>query len=308
MEEATEKRAAKRQQQETAEVNPLRKEKVIVKFVPHKGGPWGDDPKHALYGGMAEDVTMDFVVPMNAATGAFVDVLGKEERGFIEEALGLEPNAMNPHTPKADNFWTNYSVKVAKRGTVLDLSDPEDYVRYKILLANGDVIAPNLREMEDRPKSTYRFVLVSADDETRSANSKMDATMESYREFGKVENDVDKLRVLVEILDSRPYAEGTKSDFLKARVNALIQEDAKAFLKAIKDPMLNTKVVLRRATELGKVIRRNDLFYLADGNVPMCEAGEDSTLSVAARWLNRPSHQDVKALLEAEVDKARTRR
>lgn len=308
MEEATDSkrraRAAGGDAAQAAPVNPLRKERVTVRFVPQHGGPWGDDPKHALYGGMSEDATVGLVVPVRSDTGTLVDVLGKEGRAFMEEALGLEPNALNPFA-KRGNFWADYTVRLDKHGTTLDLSDPEDYIKYAVLKANDDVVAPSLKELEDRPKATYRFVLVESGEDTAAENSRMDATMESYREFGRIESDADTMRVLVELLDSRPYAEGTKADFLKARVNALIQADAKAFLKAAKDPMLHTKVVLRRATELGKVVRRNDLYYLAPGNEPMCDAGEDSTLSVAAKWLNKPSHQDVKALLEAEVDKAR---
>lgn len=291
---------------EAAPVSPLRNERISVRFVPHKGGPWGDDPKHALSGGMADNAMVGLTVPVNNKTGAYCDVLTKDEREYLEEALGLDPNRLSPFN-KEDNYWENYTVTVGKRGTTLDLSNPEDYIRYKVLLANGDIIAKSLQEVRDRPKNTYRFVLVKASDETSMENSRMDSTMESYKEFGRIDGDVDTMRVLVELLDARPYAANTGADFLRARINTLIQADASKFLKAVKDPMLHTKVVLRRASELGKVSRRNDLYYTSDGR-PMCDTGEDSTLPVAARWLNKPANCDVKALLEAEVDKARTER
>lgn len=291
---------------EAAPVSPLRKERINVRFVPHKGGPWGDDPKHALSGGMSENATVGLTVPVSQTTGAYYEVLTKDERGYLEEALGLEPNRLSPFN-KDDNYWENYTVLIGKRGITLDLSDPEDYIRYKVLLANEDIIAKSLQDVRDRPKNTYRFVLVRADDETNMENSRMDATMESYKEFGRIDGDIDTMRVLVELLDARPYAEKTGADFLRARINTLIQSDASKFLKAVKDPMLHTKVVLRRASELGKVQRRNDLYYTSDGR-PMCDTGEDSTMPVAARWLNKPANCDIKALLEAEVDKARSDR
>jgi len=72
--------------------------------------------------------------------------------------------------------------------------------------------------------------------------------------------------------------------------------------------MLHTKVLIRRSVEVGKLSRRNDLYYITSDGTPLCGNGENSTLSVAARWLNEPSHQDVKALLEAAVDDARGNR
>ena len=69
--------------------------------------------------------------------------------------------------------------------------------------------------------------------------------------------------------------------------------------------MLPTKVIIRRATELGKIVKRGDYLYLASDGSPLCEANENPTLAVAARYLNSPAHQDVKFLLESEEDKNR---
>ena len=113
------------------------------------------------------------------------------------------------------------------------------------------------------------------------------------------------MRVLVELLDSRPYSPNEKAEFFRARINTLIQKDAKTFLSAVTDPLLHTKVILRRATELGKIAKRGDYYYLSSDGSPLCETGENPTLSIAARFINSPAHQDIKFLLESEVDKNR---
>ena len=69
--------------------------------------------------------------------------------------------------------------------------------------------------------------------------------------------------------------------------------------------MLHTKVIIRRSQELGKITKRGDYYYLASDGSPLCENGENPTLSVAARYLNLPAHQDIKFILESEVDKNR---
>lgn len=284
-------------------INPLRAGKVTVRFVPHKGGPAGDNPNHALSGGMAEGSTVKYCVPI-LSSGTYKNVLTNSEKDFLEKILDLDPNALSVYR-KIDNYWDNYYVTVGKDGITLDLSNPEDYIKYKVLLANSDEIAPSLENLQDRPKQTYRFVMVEEGDEARLENDKMDATMASYAEFKKISSDNDTMRILVELIDLRPYAQNTKSDFLRSRINQLIQADPKGFLKNITDPYLHSKVLIRRATELGALFVRNDCYHLKADGTSLSDLGQDATLSVASRWLNMPSHQDIKAILEATVDKAR---
>ena len=40
-------------------------------------------------------------------------------------------------------------------------------------------------------------------------------------------------------------------------------------------------------------------------NSPLCDMGEDPTLSIAAKYINLPSHQDIKFILESELGKNR---
>ena len=283
--------------------NPLRNEKVYVRFVPKPDSlPKG----HVLSGMKADGAYVQLCVPILRSTGAYKNVLTNDEKEYLEEALGLDYNALSVHK-KENNYWDNYKVLIpnAKEGIHLDLSDPEDYIKYKVLLANSDVVAPSVKERIERYKTTYQFEIVRDSEETSLENAKMDATMASYKEFGKIENDVDTMRVLVELLDARPYAANTKSDFLRSRINMLIQKDPRYFLKAITDPLLHTKVIIRRAQELGKISKRGDYYYLASDGSPLCDSGENPTLDIAAQYLNLPAHQDVKFILESEVDKNR---
>lgn len=290
---------------EEVKVNPLRNERVFVRFVPHEGLHGSTSKGHVMYGGRADGAVDKLCVPMLRSTGAYKNVLTNDEKDFLEEALGLDYNALSVYK-KEDNYWDNYYVRIdTKNGLHLDLSDPEDYIRYKVLLANTELVAPSVQERLDRPKATYLYEIVRESEETKIENAKMDATMASYKEFGKIEDDLDTMRVLCELLDSRPYGINSGKEFFRSRINTLIQADPKTFLSSITDPMLPTKVIIRRATELGKIVKRGDYLYLASDGSPLCEANENPTLAVAARYLNSPAHQDVKFLLESEVDKNR---
>lgn len=284
-----------------APISPLRNEKIFVRFVPHDIG-MSLKKDHPCYGGMADGAVTTLVVPM-LRSGNYKNILTNDEKDFLEDVLGLESNALSVYKTQ-NNYWDNYKIEIGKEGLHLDLSSPEDYIRYKVILANPDIVAPSMQERIDRPKLTYRFELVNETEETSIENAKMDATMACYKEFGKIDNDLDTMRVLVELLDSHPYDRGNKAEFFRSRINSLIQANPKVFLSQITDPYLHTKVVIRRSVELGKIVKRNDYYYLKDGT-PLCESNENSTLSVAAKYLNMPAHQDVLFMLESEVDKNR---
>ena len=284
-------------------VNPLVNEEVFVRFVPQPTAFGITDKSHVGYGGLFDGNSITVCVPV-LSNGNFKNILTNDEKDFLEEELGLDSNALSVYKTE-NNYWKNYTITIGKEGLKLNLSDPNDYIRYKVLLANKNIVAPSVQERMDRPKATYRFELVRSGEEANMESMRMDSTMESYKEFGKIENDIDTLRVLVELLDGRPYSSTESPVFFKSRVNQLIQKDAKRFLQYAKDPLLHTKMIIRRSVELGKVSMKNDYYYLASSGAPLCEQNEKSTLSVAARFLNQPANQDIKYILESEVEKAR---
>ena len=287
-----------------ATVNCLRNERVIIRHIPKESG-MVTNPKHILFGGMAENAVRTFVVP-RLSSGMFVNILTDSEKAFLEEVMGLEYNALSIYK-KVDNFWDDSNengisrVRLTKQDNYLNLADPEDYIRYKILLANKDYIAPSLQALQDSPKATYQFVIISEGDETKSAKDNMSATMKCYKEFGKIENDINTLRVIVETIDGRPTAPTVKLEFLQGRINTLIQADSKIFLRVITDPMLSTKVLIKRAIEAGLISNRGNYLYLKSDNTPLCEVNEEPTLNIAAKFLNAPKNQEIKFALEAKL-------
>lgn len=285
-------------------INCLRNERIIVRHI-NKPSNLVSNPKHVLYGGLAENASRTYTVP-RLSSGGFVNVLTNDEKAFLEEELQLEYNALSVHK-KTDNFWDDSNdkgisrVRLLKQDTILDLSNPEDYIRYKILLANKDFIAPSLQLLQDAPKASYEYVLISEGDETKAAQKNMSATMMCYKEFGKIENDIDTLRVIVETIDGRPTAQNVKLEFLQTKVNELIQGDSKLFLKIITDPLLSTKVLIKKSIEAGLISRRGNFLYLRSDNSPLCETNEEPVLNVAAKYLNNPKHQELKFSLEAKL-------
>lgn len=280
-------------------VSCLKNEKVVVKHIPRENSMVGNNPKHVLYGGMSEDSTRTYVVPQ-LRNGQLVDVLTKDEKDFLEEYLGLEDNALSVYNIE-NNFWKKQKVILRKDGNILDLSNPTDYIKYKILLHNSNVIAPNLESLQTNPKATYEYVMIREEEENKVNRRRIDATKEAYKEYGKIEDDRDILRVVIETLTAAPVAATMTLDSMVSKVDELIQHDAKMFLKVVKDPYLSTKVLIRNAIEAGVIVNRAGQLYLRDGGTPLCEKGE-ATLSVASAYLNEPKNQELRFTIEAKVN------
>lgn len=279
-------------------INCLRNERVIVRYVPKESGIV-TNPKHILYGGMAENAVKYFTVPQ-LESGKLVNILTDDEKEFLEDIMGLEFNALSIYK-KENNYWSNKQVRLLKQDNILDLSDPEQYIKYKILLANKDEIAPSLQALQDMPKATYKYVIIKEGEETSNARQEMSATMQAYMEYGKYEKDADTLRTIIETIDGRPLALNTKIEFLQTKINKLIQADAKLFLKVITDPLLSTKVLIKRAVEGGLIANRGGFFYLREDNSPLCRNKEDPTFNIAAKFLASPKNQPLKFSLEAKL-------
>ena len=281
--------------------NCLRNERILVRFVPKEDSNI-TNPKHILYGGMAEGAVKYYTVPIIASTGTLKNVLTNDEKAFLESYMGLEYNALSVHN-KVNNFWANYTVRLTKRDNYLDLSDPNDYIKYKVLKANTDYIADSLQTLNNYPKATYQFVMIKEGEAEKREEEKMSVTMKCYKEYGKIEDDNDTLRCIIELIDNKPIAKNTKSEFLKSRINSLIQADPKLFYAIITDEYLSNKVLIKMATEEGIIKRRNNLYYFED--TPLCPDGTESTLSVASEYIGLGKNQDLKLRIEALLQKAK---
>ena len=283
-------------------VSCLRNERVIVKHIPRENSMVGNNPKHVLYGGMAEEATRTYVVPM-LRNGQLVDVLTKSEKEFLEDYLGLEDNALSVFKVE-NNFWKKQKVVLRKDDNFLDLSNPQDYIKYKILLHNEDLIAPNLDAVQNHPKATYEYVMIREEEESKANRRRVDANKEAYKEFGKIEDNADVMRVVIETITARPVAASSNIDTLANKVDELIQNDARLFLRVVQDPYLNTKVLIRNAIEAGVITNRGGQLYLREDGSPLCSKGEP-TMSVAAAYLNEAKNQELRFTIEAKVNQYR---
>lgn len=64
------------------------------------------------------------------------------------------------------------------------------------------------------PKPSYQFVIISEGEDVKADKVKMNTVMRCIKEYGKVENDADTLRTIIEAVDGRPTAHTSSIEFL----------------------------------------------------------------------------------------------
>ena len=287
----------------------LRNEKVIVRKLPKRTN-LVKDSNHIMGDGMHENAFRSYCVPKLEKSKTFVNVLTDEEKDFLEYIMGFEKNALSIYKPAEKNFWSNKNpdgisnVVLHKHDNIFDMSKPQDYIAVKILLANKDKICPSMEEWAARPKETYEFVIIREGQETQMSKSNTDVTIQAVMKLGKISNNKDVLKLVVETMMGKKYSDNTTLEWLQSQALDLIKntpKNARMFLSIIEDDSLDNQVLIRQCIAKGIIADRGGFLYIKDGNTPMCGDGEDPTMKIAAKWLGKPVNQERLFMLQAKV-------
>jgi hypothetical protein len=274
----------------------LPNEKVIVKFIPRKKGMAANVPEdHIIAGGMIGEAIRKYKAPLQA-NGAIANVLTNEEKEYLENETGLKLSVYG-------QFWEDYSVTLMKDETnnKLDLSNPMDYLSYKLLLALKNDIAPEWSKRHD--KLTYDFVITKGGEESKDRKRQYDSKKEAFKQYGKIEDNKDMLVGVLKLLTNKPISKDSTLDWVQEQVEARIDTMPTAFLDVISDPSFNTKVLINKGIEYGVIVKNGNKYATVDG-LELAEADELPTFDNAVRYLDNPKHQDVRSLVEAKINNA----
>ena len=122
--------------------------------------------------------------------------------------------------------------------------------------------------------------------------------------LGKIADDKDILKLVVETMMGKKYADSTSIEWLQTQALDLIKntpKNARMFLNIMDDDSLDNKVLIRKCISKGIVADRGGFLYIKEGNVPMCGDGEEPTINMAARWLSKPANQERLFSLQAKL-------
>lgn len=264
---------------------------VTVKYINRKKGMAsnvGDD--HVISGGMLSGSVKRFQVPL-LRNGSLKNVLTNEEKEFLESRTGLNLSIYG-------EFWSNHFVALFKDDNRLDLSDPMDYLSYKILMSLKDDIAPTWSERN--VKQTYQFVVTSSDEELTEKKQGLDNKKEAFKLYGKIEDDKEKLIGILKLLTNKPISKDATLKWLQSQVEEFLDKKPESFVAMLKDSKLETKLLVQSAEDKGVIVKSGNKYATSDG-LDLCENGQIPTFENAIAYLDNPKHQEVRSLIEAKL-------
>jgi len=270
---------------------PVRK----VKIVPLKRKR-GLLPKEHEASFLFKESYFEICVPIDQ-TGRMKDPLTPEERDFFESpSSGMDFSDNSLSVTRDNNYYTTKRAKIRLKNeiTYLDLSRPDDYMKYKILLTVGDRIA-----LSDDPRETrvtQKFALVDENHEVKQQLTELDTKLSAYTEYGAIKKDFRSLRHVVMVATGKKVAKNAKIEFLQTEANRLLSNAPEAFLNAVRDKDLETKILIQDAIS-GKILNKQGIEYFTPGGDSI-----GKNLADAVEFLNNKKNQDLRLVIEKKVD------
>lgn len=286
--------------EEPALVSCLRNEKIKVRFILKPDG-FIKNPDHPLYGGLAEGAVRKFCVPLQK-NGKFVQVLTDAEKEYLEEVMGMEKNALSVYK-KEDNYWKNRYVELTKEDNYLDLSDPIDYIKYKILLSPRQIPVICKSEMEYRrsPLPTYQFVITTDKEDISLDAADLRGKAKAFNLYSKIADNYEKLSYLLLKVAGKTIRK-SDTNLIESAINTAILTKTEKFIKECENPYLDTEILILKAVDKGFVERYKDEYTLKDGRVLLCPLDLVPSLTTACQFLNAPKNQEYLLALQAQVE------
>lgn len=270
---------------------------VQVNFISRKRGMAAGDhigEDHVISGGMLDGSSKKFTAPLKR-NGAIANVLTKVEKAYLESIMpGVDLSVYG-------NFWRDYYVTLYKKGNNLNLSDPYDYISYKILLSLKDKIAPRWSERLKKP--TYQFVLTEEGAEDKEVKKTLDVKKEAFKLYGKFEDNRDQMLGILKLITNKPISNDSKLDWIQGKVEAYLDENPSKFVSLVKDSALHTKIMFTKAIEYGVIIKEGNTYKTVDG-LDLCENGSVASYNNAIAYLDNDKNQEVRAMVEARITNA----
>jgi hypothetical protein len=279
--------------------SPLTNKKVYV--VPVKRGsewlPKGHEAEF-LFGKAYFEVT----VPRKVSNGELVDPLTPEERAYFESEesnLSLKVGDLSIYKEKS-NYWNKFRLKLDKSVLVLDLSNPMDYIKYKVLLTNKNSIAGP----DDQIYKTHKFQIKEEGHENEAKVKSAADNMEAYKLFGKMEDSPTKMRNFLNVYQmEKPGGKSVPAkatrEFLIAEVEKVVEGDKTTFLKILKDDNYEKKVLIYQALKAKALVRDGLKFKTPEDSII------GNNLKEAMDYLYDPLNSEELLKVKARIDNSK---
>lgn len=265
--------------------------RVTIKFIKKQRGTI-DDPDHVLFGGLGPNAYKGFQIPTDLRVDRYVNgVFTDEELRCIENLKGLPENQLSLlRKGNKDDFWKDYMIKLDRNDVNLELNRPDDYIIYKVALAQKDHVAKSPKETS----SNHMWVIIDEALEQERTDMRMGNIKRAIMLLGKYESSAVHLRqILMESKGGTRIPEEKLNDlaFLQREAGRLADEDPQVFINIAEDKDLEFKAALKMAVRFSIITRKGNFYYHLDGE-KFALPGDNNDLAGAILFLKAPENSE----------------
>lgn len=276
-------------------ISPLSNTTVEFKLVERDGGWLSQiNPNHdgkTLF----SNAKITFIgLPYDNKNGCEVDPLTEDEKEFFEsKQAGLNIKDGELSIYHADSYWKSFILAIPKDGLKFKLNNPTNYLKYKFLMAQKNVVAPSWEERFD--KGSYKFALVSETHDTEQSNKRAELQEAAYAEYGKMKNNSEKMRSILRLYGKNVSAD-SGVDFLRGEIQKLIEKDIHGLLRLCEDKDFDLKVFIEKAIEIGEINK------VARNNYAFPHGESIGTIDDVIDYLKLKKNTDIRLKIQTRID------
>lgn len=278
--------------------------KVAIRFQPNLTNGILDE-KHTLYGGLSNTAVISVPAPLmvNKGEKTVAELFTREELEVLAEDL-FTPEVVNP----TSDFWreyakdkngmsvANFPINLDKSGMLLELDKPMGVIYHRILI-NSPIVAEDRDSVHN--KETYRFYAVNYADMHKDKLKAMGNKKQAFVLYGKYESNRSVLTYVLNAMGIL-FDETSDDEFIQSTVFDQLEANPGRFVDIVSDKLLEAKVIIGKFVASGLVIVKNDLYYSADGNIPLAHGDNAiNDLDGAAAFLKSDMGQEIYTRLTA---------
>tara|TARA_R110000851_G_scaffold293604_1_gene448197 strand:+ start:435 stop:1337 length:903 start_codon:yes stop_codon:yes gene_type:complete len=237
-----------------------------------------------------------FTIPKSAVNGSYVNPLSKEEQDHLEGHPGLSLSAGDLSVHKRENnFWKSIfkPIRLSKDARTLDLSDPMDYITYKVLLTNDDYIAPDA--YSSQRKASYKYMIVEEGYEDSKKSSSANIVADAYLEYSKIREDKVALGDILFLLTNQRVSPSSTLIWLQGQIGDFIAANPKRFIEVVNDKDLITRVLITKGLTYNAIQKDGTAYRTMGGDL----MGVDLNATIA--FLNNKQNGDHRILIETMI-------
>lgn len=249
-------------------------DKVTLKPI-KKNGWLPDDHDGAIrYSKCFERLT----VQAARGTGVLQTGLTEEDERRLEKKMNMSTGTLSRYNK---DFWTMFRVDVPKEGQILDLSFPEDELKYLVLKAHQRV-ANSEMERFDSPFAEY--VMTSEEQEAKVVNKKSKLKRKAYKVFSAM--STTEMRDVLKVLGKRA-GDDSSVDFVESQLDKIVTDDPQNFLNTVEDPTFTMRAFIDDCISSRVLVKNGTKYQLPGGDVV------GYALEQTIEYLQNPSNQEV---------------